>query len=106
MSAGEAPTHPAFQAWSKLGHDVPVRVVTADCGARRLSALNIRVVPSPDGPAVYVFDWEKSGQGMIAVDFVRGLNIDAYHAIVRERGLRSRVKTSSGWQRTGESCAC
>ena len=58
---------------------LPQTVVHGD-----FSALNIRVVPSPDGPAVYVFDWEKSGQGMIAVDFVRGLNIDAYHAIVRE----------------------
>jgi len=45
------------------------------------SALNINVAFTSDGPAVYVFDWEKSGRGPVAVDCVRGLIPEAYHAV-------------------------
>jgi aminoglycoside phosphotransferase (APT) family kinase protein len=45
------------------------------------SALNIRVALTSDGPTVYAFDWEKSGRGPVAVDFVRGLMPERYHAV-------------------------
>jgi Ser/Thr protein kinase RdoA (MazF antagonist) len=49
------------------------------------SASNIRVTLTGEVANAYVFDWEKSGRGSIAVDFVRGLDIAAYHAVAGGR---------------------
>ncbi len=48
-------------------------------------APNIRIAATPPYRVVQVFDWESSGKGAIAVDFVRGMDLEVYHRVVRRQ---------------------
>lgn len=49
------------------------------------AAQNIRVATAPPCRVVQVFDWESSGKGAIAVDFIRGMDLEVYHRAVHQK---------------------